>query len=324
MPNDSNETANQGNASKGYTIFPAFSALQVAILVLQGIAAFGAFSILLGRVYFLQYQEHLNVPGSEFPQEISFYAVVSPDVAITGVGMALLSMVIAASFWWKINPEHRMMVFIVGFGILVGSTVSILRDVIGDNIPRTGLGTFGIWWLLIVAGLVAGVALVFTSAMSWLTDFSIRDNRSRSARRSNRFSFSILGQYAAAILAVSTVHTLRILTVFFLISIALIQAAVVGRVDASLALENAPSVELRFNSSRTSDIFFGGADTGTNQKDIQTFKLIHLGQNFAYIRRPEHSCICPSDAGLNIGDPYQFAIPIEEISSIIYIVAPEQ
>ena len=47
------------------------------------------------------------------------------------------------------------------------------------------------------------------------------------------------------------------------------------------------------------------------------------GDKFVYLCRPELSCVCPEDTGLNSGDPYQYATPITEIVGITQIADPE-
>ena len=59
-------------------------------ILIQGFAFFVAVSIFLGRIYFLKYFETLGIPASAARQNIIDYSVVSPDVAVLGIGIAIV------------------------------------------------------------------------------------------------------------------------------------------------------------------------------------------------------------------------------------------
>ena len=62
-------------------------------IMAQSFAVFVAISILLGRVYHLTYLETLGIPSSEVRLNVVDYSVLSPDVTILGVGIAIVSAV---------------------------------------------------------------------------------------------------------------------------------------------------------------------------------------------------------------------------------------
>ena len=93
--------------------------------------------------------------------------------------------------------------------------------------------------------------------------------------------------------------------------------------NAGITLRDAPFVQVEFNSSNTSDFLKDEKGDVGGGPASRTFKLVYVGDKFVYLRKPEHSCICPADAGVAPGQPYQYAVPAGEIVTITYIQNPE-
>ena len=215
-------------------------------------------------------------------------------------------------------------IMLVG-GVLLLATGSfrVFTDLTDDGIPESGIGLFGIWWVLFSAIWTIGTAVTFSALASWLTDTPIHDRRSRSDRRANRRSYQNWIDQAGRIFAFVSLNAVGVGTIVLILIITLLQATAVGRMDASVQLRDAPLVELTTESQTLSDILTGDESNLDGDQLDNSFKLVHVGNKFVYLRRPEFSCVCPEDAGLNPGDPYQYAIPVTEITSITQIVDPE-
>ena len=213
----------------------------------------------------------------------------------------------------------------LGGGLLLIATGSfrVLMDSSNDGIPEPGIGLFGFWWLFFSASWTFGTALTLSAVTSLLTDTPVGDRRSRSDRRASRRSYLNWTDEAARIVTLASLYVAGVGTIVMILIITIFQATAVGRMDANAQLRDAPLVEIATRSqtlsgASTSD----GSNLDAGQLD-ESFKLVHVGDRFVYLRRPELSCVCPDDLGLNSGDPYQYAIPVTEIVSITQIVAPE-
>ena len=154
-----------------------FNIGQIGILIIQGFAIFVAFSTLLGRIYFREYTIALKIPGSEFRLNAVDYSVISPDVAISGFGVAIFSIVLVISFKWRIEPKYRWFIFLFGVAVLAASFFTVLRDLSNDDIPEPGVGAFGIWWVLFLASWTLGTALIISALIPWVADNAAIDRR---------------------------------------------------------------------------------------------------------------------------------------------------
>ena len=233
------------------------SAGQLGILVIQGFTIFVAFSTLLGRIHFREYSSTLRIPESEFQMNVLSYSVSSPDVAISGVGVALVSIFAVLSFRVSFDPKHRPIVICIGVGLLANALYRVLMDFSNESIPESGMGTFGIWWLALTASWTFGTALTFSALASWLTATPIRDRRTRSAKRANRDRYlnwiHVSGRAAGfAVLCIGAGMTITLL-----LGITILQASLVGRMDASVQLRDAPLVELASKSQALSGMLTG-------------------------------------------------------------------
>ena len=320
MPNTPNNVSAQTIPTSETNAFMNLNVGQIGILIIQGFAILVAFSTLLGRIYFQEYAKSLNIPESEFRLNALDYSVFSPDVAISGFGVAIFSIVLVTAFRWKIEPKLRRLIFVIGIILLAVCLYTVLRDFLKDEIPEPGSGAFGIWWILVLAGWILGTALIISALNSWLADNPVVDRRPRCAKKSKGRKNAKLSQDGGRIIAQVSLFALGAVTITLLLIAALLQSTVVGRMNAVITLRDAPLVQVEVISSSTSA--FLKEDKGSVDGELlpRTFKLVHLGENFAYLRKPEHSCIRPADAGVAPGQPFQYAVPAADIVSITYLL----
>ena len=326
MSNKSGNEFNQSGDTNSPVASQGLAVGQLSILLVQGFAIFAAFSTLLGRIYFLAYSDTLKIPESEFDLDVLSYSVISPDVVISGFGVAVSSVVIVLSFRWRINPSYRWILFAAGIGLLGTVLYTVMRDLSGDDIPEPGAGAFGIWWLIFIVGWTSGTALIYSFLVSWFSSDPICTTRSqkgsRSARTSQGWMNSKLIQEGSRLISLASLFAGGIATIVLLLLMTILQATAVGTADASLQLRDAPLVEITANSSDSSSILIDEADNSESASSTRKFKLVHVGEKFVYIRLPELSCVCPRELGLLSGEPYQYAIPIANIVSITQIAQP--
>ena len=314
MSNNSADATEQDSNGAASITVQGLTAGQVGIYVIQGFAIFVAFTTLLGRIYLQAYSSALRIPESEFQiDDVLSYALVSPDMAISGVGVALVSVFAVIALTRRIRPiQRRWPTFLAGLGLLVVNLL-MLRVYSGNGgIPESGIGAHGIWWLSYSASMTLGTALALSALVSWYT-----------AQRANGRSHDNWIVKAIRTFMPAIFYAVGIGTIVLMLIITILQATAVGRMDASVQLRDAPLVELTSKSQTLSGILMGGETNLDIDQLAYSFKLVHVGHRFAYIRPPEFSRILPEDAGLNSGGPYQYAIPVTEIASITQIVDPE-
>ena len=255
--------------------------------------------------------------------DILSYSVMSPDMAISGVGVALASVLAIISIGVSIDPKQRLTVLGMGVFLLAYAVYRVFMDFSNDGIPESGVGAFGIWWLTFTASWTFGTVLTIAALASWLTESPVRDRRSRSARRANRQRYPNWIHECGRIAGFAALRAGAGMTITLMLGITLIQATLVGRMDASVKLRDAPLVEITSKSQTVSDLLTGYEISSGKGKVGNSFKMVHVGSKFVYVRRPEFSCVCPEDVGLKSGDPYQYAIPVSEIASITQIAEPQ-
>ncbi len=328
MANSPTDGSAQASNAESAILIQGINVGQIGILLIQGFAIFAAFSTLLGRIYFRTYANALEIPESEFRLNAISYSVISPDVAIAGVGVALFSIAIVISFRLRINPNYRTFIFCAGLVLLVSSSISVIKDFFNQDIPESGIGVLGIWWLLITTGWTLGTALILSTLGSWLTSTPSGNKRPRRARRSDKrnqstlFNHSML-QYGLRMVGLSALVSVGVVAAALLLVMPFLQATIVGRMDASLQLRDAPLVVVEVTSSSLFDDLNGDEDKSDEDRSIRRFRLIHTSENFVFVRPPGLSCICPTMADLSPGEPYQYALPVSEIRSIAQILEPD-
>jgi len=291
---------------------------QIGILIIQGFAIFAAFSALLGRIYFREYANTLRIPESEFHLNAVDYSVISPDVAISGIGVAVFSIALVLSFKLRVEPAARWPILILGAVSLVTCFLIALQDLSNNEIPEPGAGAFGIWWLLLLSGWALGTALVISVGISWVSDSTTVDERPRSVGRPTRRPNARLPGDWVRVVAVACLAALGATAISLLLLAGLLQATIVGGMNAAITLREAPLVKVEFNSPSTIDILRESNLDDGKELRLPDLKLVHVGDKFVYLRRPEHSCICPADAKVVPGQPIQYAVPAGDIVTITY------
>ena len=212
-------------------------------IIIQGFAIFVAISILLGRIYFLTYLGTLGIPSTEIRLNAIDYSVMSPDVTILGVGVAILSVF----FWWYINTivptlsaERNRVRIAIGIGlIIVGTLIGTGLNLVmlrAESLQAFRQGVFGLASLF-------PMVLSATGATTVATGFLVRGGKNSEVggSKNNEATFN-LGDILMPILSIGVGISL----VFMSIT----DSVMIGRLDARNTLLNAPQAKIEFVSDR--------------------------------------------------------------------------
>ena len=290
-PNNPVNESEQGSSADSNASRQGFTIGQIGILIIQAFAIFVAFSTLLGLIYSREYLESLGVPWSDFRLSTVDYATMSPDVAIMGVGVGILSLVAVVSFRWEITPSNGWKLYVFGLALSLTYSVFVLTWFL-EFLPEPGRGALGIWfltfilvWILCTAMLVSGATAISRGLpkISWIVK---------------------VWQTILSLIVLSTgVATLGLIifwTGFF--------SSAIGRADAAITLREAPDVKVQFTSPSMYEFLTNKCDESSGVPSLCVFELVLLGDDFVYLRSP--------------GEPYQYAIPKADIAGISYTVKP--
>lgn len=139
-------------------------------MAVQGVIIFVGVSILFGRVYFLRFYSFLGVPYAEIENSPLDYAIMSPDVAIVSVGLAIALpaavAVQAAIIGGRVEPLGRKTWAIISIGLILASAVSMIGFVFVIN-------SFGSVFVG-VRGTLTALPIVFLLGAASIGTFPVR------------------------------------------------------------------------------------------------------------------------------------------------------
>ena len=272
--------------------------LQHISIVLQSFTVFVALSILLGRVYYLTYYEFLGIPTPEGSLNAIDYAIISPDVTAFSIGTSGLF----GLYLWARNTlifpqqvlRHRVLFAIC---ILIVSWLIIIvdMDLVSEPFPNSGIagifpnvpGMYGLWVVLPLAIQTVGLALLHSS------DGENEDTEATKPRTANSKGLRLL--FIVVAVAV-LVYNVLIISAF-------------GAISAGTAIQSAPEALVEFKSPALYSL--RQEDACVNTEDNCVFKVVLTNNHFVYLR--------PVDAGPSLTKQLWLAIPINDISKVIYL-----
>ncbi len=287
MPNTPAGTAAQPTGPDAAQSTLGFSFANLSILLIQSSTIFVAFSILLGRIYFLKYYRTLGIPTSEVRLNILDYSVISPDVTILGVGIATLWAVHTWATRRHRSSGNRRENILYGIVLVgVGIALPFLGNLFGDG-PEPGLG---------ISAIERGLSLVISMYGGTFIGAAIavgpRDDKDRAlARQVAPLFYSLI-------------------TIVFLLLI-LGNTSRYAESDAERLLSEAPQAKVQFTSSSPHNSQVGGTDVEEDGLSFPNFKVVLIGDRFIYFH--------PTDLKRAQGDPMLYAIPMADIVSITYL-----
>ena len=218
-------------------------------ILFQGVVI--AFTVFLGRVYVLAYYETLGVPVSESQFSTIDYAIVSPSVAVVGIGLSLVlgsifllvGRLVSLQFpkWYKFGlPLFFIVVGLVSLIVLpIFSTDSVIRSL--GIVLSTAMTSYG----GVFGGLMLGSA---KTAKSKRGDLEPKQMLERMG-----ILKLFMGVLAVAIIVMHGIYAYR-----FSVSIA--------RDEATNALEQSPQATVQFISGRSGN-----------------FRVVMVGEHFVYL-----------------------------------------
>lgn len=221
-----------------------------ASIFAQGLAILVGVSILLGRIYSLTFYEVLGIPISEAHLDAIDYSIVSPDVTILGIGIAIL---LVASYWLKdfftLSEDWDRARVVVGAGFFVSS---IILAVVSPQLQVFSYaGVSGVITLLAVGlGVVTGPTLVSGLPLADKTASIDSDCSKKSPTDPSRMSRKreLMRLLLLVVAAVVVVYTTIV---------AITSTVGIAERDARNALLHAPLADVRFSSSQADDGSFG-------------------------------------------------------------------
>ena len=259
--------------------------------IVQSFAVFVAISILLGRIYFLTYLETLGIPTSEARLNVVDYSVLSPDVTILGVGLALLSTVFLWAYKFPTSSTGWRSTRIV-----IGIVLSIMGILLGraDFLHALHSGFFGFALLLALALSAAG-GLTFASGIT-------SSDSSRNSGNDSGEPFDNIRTFIPIVLITFIGLSL--------VLVALTYSVRIGRLDARNTLLDAQQANIEFTSLGAPNGLPYESDTCQNDSSSCAFKVILIGDEFIYLR--------PVDSGPSPEEQRLYAFPVKDIASIAY------
>ena len=294
-PNDASPQAN--GASSTNTRW-GLRAGYVSTLI-QGLAIYLAFSILLGRIYFLKYFDTLGIPLSDVDVHITDYSIVSPDVAIVGVGSALVWPVLLFLQRTSIQPRRKWLFFVIG-ALLVCISVGLefLPEFLATE-TRDSFGSSGISELLAVVlsmfgGAFMALGLLHLGAIVIPTDPAQRARDASTVRQ-------IIPLFLLLVAVYVVFTTSR-------------YSNQIAELDAERSLAESPVAMLELAASHLN---CPNQETWLYSKNgtaFGNFAVVFIGKRFVYLR--------PSETNSEAVVPHLYAVPAEDIKTITYIQPP--
>ena len=241
----------------------------------------------------MTYYEKLGVPNSEVHLNVIEYAIISPDVTILGVGIAIITALI---FWWsKANstPTWRKDRIIMGCGLLLIGIVLILVEIFVSSTRESQSyfpGFYALRQLLTLSILMTGGAILANGSPSLIGD-STDTVRTRSTLR----------------LFVPLMITLVAVWVLMLAST---NAISIGESDAERTLQQAPEAIVEFESSEIVPSLCQNSNGHKEDNTTCAFRVVFIGNRYVYFKPTE---LMKTNVKL-------YAFPINSIKGITYVL----
>ena len=244
-------------------------------IVIQSFAIFVALSTMLGRIYFLRYMDVLGVPHTDVRLNVTEYALLSPDVTIFGIGIALI---FPAMFLFRRQLEAVEMLlpkskFWMGLSALMWAVASTS---IGMPFAAPYVSILpGVHGLVLVLLLVLGMYVVptFLSRAFPGTDGDNEERQSEEiAERIQQLQFFQGKRYG-----------LTALLGFIIVFIIVWNTSVVAGSNALAQLQTAPIAKVEFDPPieyESNDVSTVGCNVREMCKD---FRVVLMGEEFIYL-----------------------------------------
>ncbi len=273
-------------------------------IIIQSFAVFVAISILLGRIYYITYFRTLGVPLTELRPNAVDYAIVSPDVTLAGIGLAIMW----ALFLWSsgpFKPSRQMGEISSFFGIVLSLFLgSLLTQVIYTPGVATDLalsypGALGVLSVLGLFFFVYGGTLIGASLRG--------KNRSDGDGKQGNATFDFRRAFRPAVFAI-----LAIVAVFLIIR----SPSTIARIDANNTLMNSPQAKVEFKASHP--VFLPPSYEECHSRSPGcSLRVVLVDSRFVYVRLVETDTLGSEEQPVD--EKRTIAFPVADVASITYI-----
>ena len=279
-------------------------------IVVQSFAAFIGLSVLLGRIYFLSYFEAIGIPPSSVEINLLDYAVISPDVTVLGIWVAVSvgTLFVAIANNW-IAPTRTLQFERILIGVCL-LAIAVAVTTFGPNdypftqtLPKGSIGILGAVGISasLGAGIIFGSGLPVTSLSANKSSDSDDNEEVRNERnRLNRL---------LALLRIGYALCIALIVVF--ISVGLFNYTTrLGKLDAQRTIVASPTAHIEF----ASDVL--GVPQGSdcrNSSDICTLKVIYVTNDYLYLGPIASESFSAKEHKV-------YAYPHQAIANIAYLV----
>lgn len=265
------------------------SNLGAITVIVQGFAVFVALSVFLGRIYFVTYYDALGIPSSDININLLAYTVISPNVTLLGIALAILS--VSAYFSGPIRrhsteltkPVRSIAGLLIGFGF----TIPILASLIYDFAPQYESVAFGFMLLIGIVSTVSGYAILGN------------ENPPSTSTQPNPFRAFL----KRPLMAISLILLISVV-------ISSMAAGMIGDREAYNLLNNAPTAKIEMITSFKTKDSKNNSICSESEHDDCVVRVIHVGEAFTYL--------VPADTDPGSADRVVIAIPTREINRITY------
>ena len=301
------------------------------LIVLQSFAFFVALSVFLGRIYFITYYDRLGIPSAEVSLNLIDYTVISPNVTILGIGSAaLLTVHILITVLLYRSAESLFPVtwhygrIVTGMVLLAMSVLLAIPDqdaFLATHPELAKSGLLGLWSLLRISlnalalyFILFGVPLI--TIFNSISSLGSRVGKFRQSRTKNEKQFrstdgepDVVHKHPSATIVLVPILLLIVVILTQLFSITF-GSARFGRMEADIALQEAPHVEIAFNDSLDGTLVSHGANQCSADYNVCRFELILIGERFVFVK--------PILSESTNEATTTYALPINDLAQIAY------
>ena len=293
----------------------------------QILTVFLSFSILLGRIYYIEYHNTLGIPSSRSPLNLLDYSIIAPDVSIVSFGVSLIFAMYVFRLEWLNsmieNVRFKIIVALVFVTLYAATLVvsTLLYSLLGSFIP----GFYG-------TSLTVAIAFAMIAHVAWVGGISEWLKRRRERKKSNalgkcddeigpnqeKLDSKTADSSTPRNIWTSWESSLYLLPVIILISGFIFQLALtatIANLDAANRYKRAPVAEVWFTNTEFFDEDrFASLECADESVSCRA-GVVHFDGEFLYLR--------PVKTEINKDHNRMYVIGMDKVAGLSYIDASD-